>query len=72
MSNVLLIVGVLIVIISILGCGTAKLKHPMMAIPFGLLIFIVALIMLIIGMISIGGSTNLKGEMKEMFKKGCD
>jgi hypothetical protein len=44
--------GIFILIVSLLGCATAKFKNPCFAIPFGLITFIFGLVLLIVGFIA--------------------
>jgi hypothetical protein len=44
--------GALILLVSLLGCATAKFKNVCVAIPFGILTFIFGLILLILGMLA--------------------
>jgi len=45
--------GILIIIISCLGCATAKFKNPCFAIPFGLLTLVFGLVLLIVGFLGV-------------------
>lgn len=61
--------GVLILIVSLLGCATAKKKHPCFAIPFGMLTFLFGVILLIVGALAM---IIASPKIKEMFKAaGC-
>lgn len=47
--------GILLLVISFLGCASAKFKNPCFAIPFGLLNCIFGLILIIIGFLALAG-----------------
>lgn len=59
-SGILTVFGIIIIIIALLGCGTAKMKKPYLAIPFGCMIIIMSVILIPIGLLSIGGSTIVR------------
>ena len=51
-------VGTFSILISILGCATGKLKKPCFAIPYGILTFIVSIVLLIITLSSVALSSK--------------
>jgi len=57
--------GVLILIVSILGCATAKFKNPCFAIPFGILTFLFGVILLIMGFLAMVVASP---QVKALFK----
>ena len=62
-----LVGGVIALIVSILGCLTAKFKKPFLACPFGFLAGIIALILLIAGVIALG----LDSTFDEAYEQAC-
>jgi len=52
--------GVIIIVISVLGCATAKFKNPCFALPFGLINLILGIIFLVIGGLCLVGVASTK------------
>ena len=59
-SGLLVVFGIIIIVISLLGCGTAKMKKPYLAIPFGLLIIILSITLIAVGLLTTAGSELAK------------
>ena len=61
--------GALILIVSLLGCTTAKFKNVCVATPFGILTFLFGLILLILGFLALVVASP---QVKALFKQaGC-
>ena len=52
----IIVFGAFILFLSLLGCGLAKYNNPCYAIPFGLLISVYGLGLVIVGLFSVLGS----------------
>jgi len=59
MATPVMALGVLLILVSLLGCATAKMKTPCFAIPFGLTTCLFGLILLIIAFVSLAMGTVL-------------
>jgi hypothetical protein len=57
-ATLLLAFGALVLLTSMLGCATARLKQPYVAIPFGLLTFVFGLVLLIVGLITMAAAAG--------------
>jgi hypothetical protein len=68
----LFFVAIILIIISILGCVTAKFKHPLAAIPFSMAVGVLALITLIVGALAITGGTIGRKLMDEGLNLACN
>lgn len=56
MATAVIAFGVLLLVVSCLGCATAKFKNPCFAIPFGLTNLIFGLILLILAFVGMGSA----------------
>jgi len=70
-STIIMILGIIMVIVSFLGCGAAKLKKPFLAIPFGLLGLIMAVVLIPVGSLSVAGGTQVMTNFNRAFRQNC-